>query len=350
MPSRNVAGSGPGPDAGVSQLGRLAELDGRRAVVEVPATAANLGAGYDCVGLALDLTNVVELEAVARPDAGVELEVEGEGAGEIRADRSNRVLRALDAVLGAALEGDPTALGWRIRMRNGIPLSRGLGSSAAATVAGIVAADALAGGPLTFRQKLAIAVAIEGHPDNAAPALLGGFTVAGTVPARGDRDPVGPGEAAEMEALRFDVPPALRAVLYIPDVPLATASMRAALPATVPHADAVHNIAAVGLGVAGIAAGRYDLLRALTVDRIHEPYRASVFPQLPALVAAAREAGAIGACMSGAGSTIIAFADDSAVIERVGAALLARGAAEGLTGRVHVAAPQAAGARVLQLD
>jgi homoserine kinase len=340
--SRHAAGSGAGADAGVSQLGRLAELDGRRVVVEVPATAANLGAGYDCVGLALDLTNVVELEAVARPDAGVELEVEGEGAGEIGADRSNRVVRALDATLEAALEGDPTALGWRIRMANRVPLSRGLGSSAAATVAGIVAADALAGGPLTLRQKLAIAVAIEGHPDNAAPALLGGFTVAGVVPE--------PDGTSAVEALRFDVPPALRAVLFIPDVPLATASMRAALPATVPHADAVHNIAAVGLGVAGLAAGRYDLLRALTVDRIHEPYRAAVYPQLPSLVAAAREAGAIGACMSGAGSTIIAFADDASVIDRVAAALVARAAAEGLTGRIHVAAPQAAGARVLQLD
>ncbi len=105
-----------------------------------------------------------------------------------------------------------------------------------------------------------------------------------------------------------------------------------------------------GLGVAGIAAGRYDLLRALTVDRIHEPYRAAVYPQLPALVAAAREAGAIGACMSGAGSTIIAFADDPAAIARIADALLARGEAEGMTGRVRVAAPQAAGARVLQLD
>jgi homoserine kinase len=152
-----------------------------------------------------------------------------------------------------------------------------------------------------------------------------------------------------VEALRFDVPPSLRAVLFIPDLPLATSAMRAALPAMVPLEDAVHNIGAVGLGVAGLASGRYDLLRALTVDRIHEPYRAAVFPQLPLLVAAAREAGAIGACMSGAGSTIIAFADDPVAVDRVAAALRACSEAERLTGRIHVAAPQDAGARVVEL-
>ena len=325
----------------MSRLGRLAGLDGRRVVVDVPATAANLGAGYDCVGLALDLTDRVELEAVARPDAGIDLVVDGEGAGELPSDRSNRLVRALDAALASAWDGDPAALGWRIRMTNRIPLARGLGSSAAATIAGVVAADALTGGPLDQRRMLEIAVGIEGHPDNAAPALLGGFTVSGFV--------AGPGGTAEVEAIRFDVPAALRAVLLIPDMPLATAAMRAALPETVPHADAVHNIAAVGLGVAGIATGRYDLLRALTVDRIHEPYRASVYHQLPGLVAAARDAGAIGACLSGAGSTIIAFADDPLVVDRIAAALRARAEAEGLGGRVHVAQPQGAGARVVEL-
>jgi homoserine kinase len=292
--------------------------------------------------MALDLADRVELEAVARPDAGIDLVVEGEGEGELRADRSNRLVRALDAALAAAWDGEPAALGWRIRMTNRIPLSRGLGSSAAATIAGVVAADALTGGSLDQRRMLEIAVDIEGHPDNAAPALLGGFTVSGFVP--------GPGGVLAVEAIRFDVPGRLRAVLFIPQLPLATSAMRAALPATVPHADAVHNIAAVGLGVAGIASGRYDLLRALTVDRIHEPYRAAVFPQLPGLVAAAREAGAIGACMSGAGSTVLAFADDADTVDRVAAAFRARAEADGLGGRVHVAAPQDAGARVVELS
>lgn len=320
---------------------RPADLDGRRVVVEVPATAANLGAGYDCLGLALDLANRVEIEAVARPGAAIELLVEGEGAGELPADRSNRVVRALDAAFARAGSADAASIGWRIRMTNDIPLSRGLGSSAAATVAGVVAADALAGSAMPAREMLEVATSIEGHPDNAAPALLGGFTIAGWV--------VGADGAPRLEAVRLDVPPRLRAVLYIPELPLATSAMRAALPPAVPHGDAVHNIAAVGLGVAGIAAGRCDLLAALTVDRIHEPYRAAVFPQLPGLVAAAREAGALGACMSGAGSTILAFVDDPAMADRVAAALAAQGAAEGLTGRTHVAVPRASGAQVVAL-
>ncbi len=327
----------------MSGPGRLAELHGRRIAIEVPATAANLGAGYDCVGLALALTNRIEIEAVARPDAGVELTVEGEGAGELPADRTNRVVRALDETLRAATGGDATALGWRIHMVNRIPLSRGLGSSAAATVAGVVAGDALTGGPLSGREMLDIAVVLEGHPDNATPALLGGFTVSAAVPARD-------GRGLTIEALRFDVPRGLRAILFIPDLPLATSAMRAALPDTVPRADAVHNLGAVALGVAGIATGRYDLLRVLTVDRLHEPYRAAVYPELPRLVATARDAGAVGACLSGAGSTIIAFADTLAGLVRIEAAFMAFVAREAFAGRVLVAAPDNAGARVVALD
>lgn len=324
-------------------LGRLAELDGRRVVVEVPATAANLGAGYDCVGLALAIANRIEVEAVARPDAGIELEVVGEGSGELLADRSNHVVRALDAALALAIDGEPGLLGWRIRMTGRIPLQRGLGSSAAATIAGVVAADALTGGPLSRGEMLAVATRIEGHTDNAAPALLGGFTVSGTVPGR-------PGEPATIEAIRFDVPRDLRAVLFVPELQLATSAMRAALPEAVPRVDAVHNLAAVALGVAGIATGRYELLRALTVDFLHEPYRASAYPQLPGLVAAARDAGAIGACMSGAGSTIIAFADTASGIAGIERAFLRFAEAEGFPGRVVVAAPENAGARVIGAD
>ena len=321
-------------------LGRLAELDGRRVVVEVPATAANLGAGYDCVGMALGITNRIEIEAVARRDAGIELMIEGEGADEIAADRSNRVVRALDAVLALAIDAGPALLGWRIRMHNRIPLQRGLGSSASATIAGIVAADALIGGPLSHGEMLAIATRIEGHPDNAAPALLGGFTVSGTVPGRA-------GEPAAIEAIRFDVPRDLRAVVFIPDLQLATSAMRAALPDVVPRVDAAHNLAAVALGVAGFATGRYDLLRALTVDLLHEPYRASVYPQLPGLVRAARDAGAIGACMSGAGSAIIAFADTADGIAAIERAFLRHAGLERFPGRVAVTVPENAGARVV---
>ena len=136
-------------------------------------------------------------------------------------------------------------------------------------------------------------------------------------------------------------------MLFIPELRLSTEDMRDILPDTVPLADAVANIGAVALGVAGLASGRYEVLKQLTVDRLHEPYRAKVYPQLPALIGAAREAGAIGACLSGAGSTILAFADSMAGITRIEAAFGAAAADVDLPGRIEVVEPRAQGARVV---
>jgi homoserine kinase len=219
-------------------------------------------------------------------------------------------------------------------MANEIPLSRGLGSSAAATVGGLVAANALLGGPLAQHDLLHLATTIEGHPDNAAAALLGGFVVSAAT-------------AHSVEAVRFDVPRDLRAILFVPELRLSTDEMRAVLPDVVPRADAVANLAAVAIGVAGLATRRYDLLRQLTVDRLHEPYRATAFPQLPRLIEAALGADAIGACLSGAGSTVIAFADAMATISRIEAAFLAAAADTDLPGKVLVVAPRNAGAAVV---
>jgi homoserine kinase len=138
----------------------------------------------------------------------------------------------------------------------------------------------------------------------------------------------------------------LRAVAFIPELRLATGDMRRALPQTVPLADAVANLGRVSLGVAGLATGRYDLLRTMTVDRLHEPYRAEVYPELPMLVRAAREAGAIGACLAGAGSTVVAFIASVAGITRIEAAFLAVAADRGLDGRVEVLTPRNNGAAV----
>src|SRR5206468_4902892 len=228
----------------------LAELDGRRVTVDVPGSSANLGAGFDCLGVALALTNRVDVEVRGWSRGEIELSVEGEGRGELGDDRDNRFVRGLEAALGAARGELPEGVGWRIDMTNQIPLARGLGSSAAATVAGIVAANALLGGPLDAATQLRIAAGIEGHPDNAAAALLGGFVV--TAPT-----------ADGFEAIRFDPPRELRAVLFIPELRLSTDAMRKALPATVPFEDAVANLGAVALGVAGMAAGRKDMLSRL---------------------------------------------------------------------------------------
>jgi homoserine kinase len=313
----------------------LAELDGRRVVVEVPASSANLGAGYDCIGVALGLTNRIEVEVRGWSRGEVELTVEGEGEGELDGDRDNRCVLGIEAALREVRGELPEGIGWRIEMHNEIPLARGLGSSAAATVAGLVAGNALLGEPLTSADLLRLATAIEGHPDNAAAALLGGFTVSA---------PIDGG----VEALRFDAPRDLRAVLFIPDLRLPTAAMRAALPAKVPLADAVANLTRVAVGVAGMATGRFDLLRVLTVDRLHEQYRARVYPQLPQLVESARGAGAIGACLSGAGSTVLAFSDSVRTITRIEAAFGAAAADTDLTGRIAVVAFRNTGAQVIK--
>ncbi|MFI5225552.1 MAG: homoserine kinase [Candidatus Limnocylindrales bacterium] len=316
----------------------LAELDGRRISVEIPASSANLGAGYDCIGLALSMVDRIDVEVRGWSRGTIELTVEGEGAGELPEDGSNCFVGGLQAVLEEARGPLPDGVGWRIHMHNEIPLARGLGSSAAATVGGLLAGNTLLGEPLTDADLLRLATRLEGHPDNAAAALLGGFTVA----ARLDDDPDGP-----VEALRFDVPRDLRAVLFIPELRLSTAAMRDALPASVPLGDAVANIGRAALGVAGLAIGRHDLLRALTLDRIHEPYRAAVYPALPLFVAAAREAGAIGACLSGSGSTVLAFADSVATFTRIEAAYAAVAADQDLAGRIDVVMPRNIGARVI---
>jgi homoserine kinase len=312
----------------------LAELDGSRVTVEVPASSANLGAGYDCIGLALAITNRIEVEVRVWSRGAIELVVDGEGRNELSEDRDNRFVRGLEATLRAARGELPEGVGWRIVMHNQIPLARGLGSSAAATVGGVLAGNALAGEALATAEMLRIACDIEGHPDNASAALLGGFVVS----AAGDDG---------VEAIRFDSPRDLRAVLFIPDLRLPTDEMRATLPASVPLVDAVANLGAVAVGIAGLATGRYELLARLTVDRLHERYRAAIYPQLPRMVEAARTAGALGACLSGAGSTILAFADSMAGITRIEAAFFAASADVDLPGRVLVVEPRNAGARVV---
>jgi len=311
---------------------RATELVGRRATVEVPATIANLGAGYDCLGLAVDL--VLKATAEAIPD-GVEVAVAGEGRGEIAADRANRVVEGLDRGLEALGVADATSIGWRLVLDNPIPLERGLGSSAAATVAGLILAAALTARELPADAALRLATDIEGHPDNVAPALLGGLVASVDLDDR-------------VAAVRLEPPAGLRIVAWVPERRLSTAEMRGVLPAAVPRADAVANLARVAVGVAGLASGRLDVLALLAQDRLHEPYRAVAYPELPELVAAARDAGALGACLAGAGSTVAAFVDasDAVATDRVGVAFEAAAARRHLPGRRMTLHASAAGATV----
>ena len=281
-------------------------------------------------------TNQIEVEVRGWSRGQIELTVEGEGREELTEDRDNRFVRGLEAAMGAARGELPEGVGWRIAMRNGIPLARGLGSSAAATVAGIVG-----------RERASRRAA--GHGD-AAPDRgrhRGPPGQRGRGPARRLRR-LAPRRPTASRPSAIDTTRDLRAVLFIPERRLPTEAMRKALPATIPLEDAVANLGAVALGVAGLATGRTDMLARLTVDRLHEPYRAKVYPELPRMVAAAREAGALGACLSGAGSTIIAFADSMSQISRVEAAFVAVAADSDLDGQVVVVEPRNAGAKVIQ--
>jgi homoserine kinase len=314
-------------------------LAGRRVVVEVPATIANLGAGYDCLGIAVGLALHVTVEVGGAGAYRTQVVLEGEGIGEISSGRGNRVLEGLEDGFGAG-RIDPSRIGTvTVTMRNEIPLARGLGSSGAATIAGLIAGDVLAGvataGPDAAAWRARIldrATALEGHSDNVAPALLGGF-VASLAP----------------RAFRFDAPPELRIVLLIPELRLSTPRMRTLLPDSVPRSDAVANLARVAIGVAGVATGDWSVLARLTEDRLHEPYRASVYTQLPAILDAARAAGALGACLAGGGSTVAAFTIGSeADAEHIGERMLATATAHDLPAIIRQTSPRNEGARVLE--
>jgi len=293
------------------------------AAVKVPATSANLGPGFDCLGLALDLYLEVHCQT-----GGAGLRISA-NEPDVPLDASNLVYRAMQRVFEAAAKPVPDL---ELRIENGIPLSRGLGSSAAAIAAGLVVANTLLGEPFDQRRLLALGLPLEGHPDNLAPALFGGLCVS---------------SLADGEVLSLPVqlarPP--RIVLFIPDFVMPTAEARRVLPESVPRTDAIFNTCRSSLLVAALAAGDFSTLRWAMDDRLHQPYRAALFPALPRLIEAALRAGAAGAAMSGAGSTVIAFceADPAPVAHRLEQAAVALGVA----GRGATAQIDLQGARLL---
>ena len=274
--------------------------------VRVPATSANLGPGFDALGLALRLHNVLELEPAEEPA----IEVEGEGAATLPRDPSHLAYRAALAVHARA--GRP-ARAFRIRQRNRIPLGRGLGSSAAAIVAGAVVANALLGDPLDRQGLLDLAAELEGHPDNVAAALLGGLVVCADTPSG-------------IRWVRL-TPPALAAVVAVPEFAVSTREARRLLPPQVPFGDAVFNVTRTALLVAALTAGRTDLLGQATEDRLHQPYRAALVPGLEEAFAAARRAGAHGVALSGSGPTVLALGEAAGIGEAIARAFRAAGVA-----------------------
>ncbi len=297
----------------------------RSVTVRVPATTANLGAGYDCLGLALALHNEVAL-ALA-PESSVE--VEGEGADSLPRDGTHMVLRAARRAAEAAGESLPPLA---LRQVNRIPLARGLGSSSAAIVGGVIGANELLGLALSERTMLDVATEVEGHPDNVAPAMLGGLTVCCTV---GD----------EVLVQRLAVAEGLSCVVAIPDFEVATHRARRVLPETVDHADAVFNLSRAGLTVAALVSGSFDLLREAMRDRLHQPYRAHLVPGMEEAIEAALKAGARSAALSGSGPTVAAFVTDGG--EEVGAAMVNAFRRAGTAARAQELPLSAEGARVV---
>jgi len=242
----------------------------RRRVVRVPASSANLGPGYDVMAAALAMH--LELEVEETGELTVETDVPG-----VPLDRTNLVVCAFESLCAAD--------GFAFRVRSQIPPGAGLGSSAAAIVAGLVAADHL------FEldaDLLAAATELEGHPDNVAAALRGGFVI-----------------CHEGGAERFDPPPGLETVVAIPPQRVPTADARAALPDEVPLADAIHNTAHAAMLVLGLARADLDLVARGLSDQVHQPRRAHLYPRSVELLGRARELGAIGASISGAGPTVL---------------------------------------------
>jgi homoserine kinase len=255
------------------------------AAVLVPGTSANLGPGFDSFGLALNIFNRFEAEVADEWS----VRVEGEGEGVLRTDAKNRVAQAMARAFAEA--GRPE-LRAAIDCVNRIPLGNGLGSSAAAVVGGLMVGERLAGVELGQQRILELAAEMEGHPDNVAAALVGGFTVCWT-------------DGGRPRFARFQPARGLAAVVVVATGELSTTTARAMLPEAVPHADAAFNVAHAGLLAASIATGRPELLGAALSDRLHEQYRATAVSDLQAVHDILRNAGAAGVALSGAGPTVI---------------------------------------------
>jgi homoserine kinase len=286
--------------------------------IRVPATSANLGPGFDTLGLALDLFGDVTVTWSEKPARFPE------GRGEQLA------LGAAQAVYQHA--GKPRPSGLRVAVGGNIPVGRGLGASAVLRVGAVMGANIVLGEPFGQDDVLKIATELEGHADNVAPALLGGFQV---VVWTGER----------VVHVGVPLPEALRCVLFVPELDMPTGESRKLLPRHLERRDAIHNVGRTALLVASLATGRVDTLALATQDVLHQPARAQLFPAMFEIFTAAREAGAHGAYLSGGGSSIMALATGNEAA--IGEAMAARAHAAGVGGRIIQTKPSALGAHVV---
>ncbi|HEY3312363.1 MAG TPA: homoserine kinase [Anaerolineales bacterium] len=260
--------------------------------VKVPATTANLGPGFDALGLALDLWN--EAEFVATDDRQINLTISGEGEGKLPTDANNSIVEAALQVYDLLKK---PCTGLRIHCINRVPLSSGLGSSSAAMLTGLLGANALLGNPFTDEEILKLAIENEGHPDNVSPAMLGGLVasivfegrvISLKLPARANRSP-------------------MHVTIVLPDFDFPTRQARAILPRQVDRKDAIYNISRAVLVTEALRTGDLDLLGKAMSDALHQPYRLPLIPGAQAAMQAGRHAGAAAVALSGAGPSLIAF-------------------------------------------
>ena len=296
----------------------------RKVTVKAPATSANMGPGFDCLGIALDIWNTVTVEV---GESG--FEISGQGEDELPRDESNLVFQSIRRIYE---ECDRVLPPLSVSCHNDIPTTRGLGSSSAALVTGLIIGNELCGGQFDRDDLLQIAAAIEGHPDNVAPAIFGGMQVAVT-------------HNDNVAAAPVSVPETLSAVLYIPNVPMPTGEARGLLGSEVPRSDAVFNIGRAALLVRAMATGDLEGLDIATDDRLHQPARQTIFFPMYNIIRAALGAGALGAFLSGAGSTVLALATEKEFT--IGYEMADAAVKSGLDGEVRITRPITIGAHVV---
>lgn len=293
--------------------------------VIVPATTANLGSGFDCIGAALTLYNQFELT----PGSAFRLTLHGEGHDQLSTGTDNLVCQAIARFYDAIAQPVPPL---DITVRMGIPLARGLGSSATAIVGGLVGANAIAGQPLSSTALMQLAIAMEGHPDNVVPALLGGCHLAVTT-------------TQGWQTVPAPWHPDIIPVVAIPDFTLSTAAARAALPEQYSRADTIFNIAHFGLLLRALETGKGDWLTPALTDRIHQPYRQRLIAGYEAVQQAAIASGAYGLVISGAGPALLALTA-TAQANTVAAALRQTWQDAGIRATVKILAVDTIGARI----
>lgn len=274
---------------------------------KIPATSANIGSGFDSVGLALNLYNEIHIYENYNSKK-IEFEIFGEGENEI-SKKDNMIYSAMKLVF-KKLKSKPNK-GYIIKCINRIPLSRGLGSSSAAIIGGLFCSNFILGNKLKIEKDiLNMAVQIEGHPDNVAPAILGGI-ISGVVKKEED-----------FKYIKIKPPRNLKAIVSIPDFYLSTEIARNILPKEITRKDAIFNISRAALLTSALFSNRLDLLEIATEDKIHQDYRAKFIPNLNQLFKETKKAGAYSVTISGAGSSILALAkDDKNIIEKVSKAM-----------------------------